>query len=76
MLVIKKICDYTIPIFGNKRVLPYAKLLVSDGITEKLRPIIDDGGRQYITFNRKRYYIKNAGSLYSPRYVFSDERNP
>ena len=59
MLVIKKICDYTIPIFGNKRVLPYAKLLVSDGITEKLRPIIDDGGRQYITFNRKRYYIKN-----------------
>lgn len=34
MLVIKKICDYTIPIFGNKRVLPYAKLLVSDGITE------------------------------------------
>lgn len=42
MLVIKKICDYTIPIFGNKRVLPYAKLLVSDGITEKLRPIIDD----------------------------------
>lgn len=69
MLVIKKICDYTIPIFGNKRVLPYAKLLVSDGITEKLRPIIDDGGRQYITFNRKRYYIKNAGSLYSPHYV-------
>ena len=63
MLVIKKICDYTIPIFGNKRVLPYAKLLVSDGITEKLRPIIDDGGRQYITFNRKRYYIKNAGIL-------------
>lgn len=46
MLVIKKICDYTIPIFGNKRVLPYAKLLVSDGITEKLRPIIDDGGKQ------------------------------
>ena len=73
MLVIKKICDYTIPIFGNKRVLPYAKLLV---ITEKLRPIIDDGGRQYITFNRKRYYIKNAGSLYSPHYVFADERNP
>lgn len=36
MLVIKKICDYTIPIFGNKRVLPYAKLLVSDGITEFL----------------------------------------
>lgn len=66
MLVIKKICDYTIPMFGNKRVLPYAKLLVSDGITEKLRPIIDDGGRQYITFNRKRYYIKNAGNLYSP----------
>lgn len=33
-------------------------------------------GRQYITFNRKRYYIKNAGSLYSPHYVFADERNP
>ena len=39
MLVIKKICDYTIPMFGNKRVLPYAKLLVSDGITEKLTKI-------------------------------------
>lgn len=27
MLVIKKICDYTIPIFGNKRVLPMQSYL-------------------------------------------------
>ena len=44
MLVIKKICDYTIPIFGNKRVLPYAKLLVSDGITKENAEVVEVGG--------------------------------
>lgn len=70
MLVIKKICDYTIPIFGNKRVLPYAKLLVSDGITEKLRPIIDDGGRQY--------YLRevHAHQLFAKWYLCGERRVP
>ena len=69
-MIIEKIIDYTIPLFGNKRILPYGKLLISDGKTRKICPIKDDGSRQYITFNRRRHYIRRKGSLYSPRYVF------
>lgn len=75
MLVIKRIRNYTIPLYGNKRIFPYADLLVSDGVTEKLRPIKDDGAKQYITFNRKRHYIKNIGSLYAPNYVFTEQES-
>jgi len=64
---------YTIPMFGNKRALPYGDLIVTDdeGKNEKLVPIKDEEGtgRQYVTFMRKRYYVENAGSLYSPRFV-------
>lgn len=38
MLVIKKICDYTIPIFGNKRVLPYAASAVYRRMVESRDP--------------------------------------
>lgn len=72
MLTIKKIINYTIPLFGNRRIFPYGKLLVSNGTTERIKPIKDDGGQQYITFNRKRYYVNNIGSLYSPNFVFVD----
>lgn len=69
---IEKLIDYTIPLYGNKRVLPYGSLVVSDGIDKKVVDIKEDRGRQYFTFKRKRYYINNIGSLYNPNFqIFS-----
>lgn len=65
---ILKILEYTIPMFGNIRCMPYGKLLVSDGTKEKVVNIKDDKERQYFTFDRKRFYIKQTGSLYNPNY--------
>ena len=69
---ILKIIDYTIPMYGNRRCLPYGKLKVTDGTTTKVVDIKDgtkeEGYRQYFTFNRRRYYLKSVGSLYSPCY--------
>lgn len=69
---ILKILEYTIPMFGNKRSMPYGKLLVTDGIKEKVVKIKDDTDKQYFTFNRKRHYIKQTGSLYNPNYVIEE----
>lgn len=69
MIKIEKIKNYTIPYCGNKRILPYGDLVVSDGENKKTVKIQDEGAEQYITFNRKRYYIRNAGNLYSPKFV-------
>ena len=70
------VVDYTIPMCGNKRCLPYGKLKVTDGITTKIVPIKDGDSivdyKQYITFNRKRYYIRNIGGLHTPKYEVID----
>ena len=39
------------------------------GESRKTCKIQDEGAKQYITFNRKRYYVRNAGSLYYPKFV-------
>lgn len=65
--------DYTIPLYGNKRCLPYGNLKITDGKVTKLCPIKDDDrhhGRQYICFMRKRHYVRNEGTLYNPKFVF------
>lgn len=69
MIQIEELRNYTIPYFGNKRTLPYGNLVISDGEGRKTCKIQDDGAKQYITFNRKRYYVRNAGRLYSPKFV-------
>lgn len=68
---IEKVLNYTIPYCGNKRIFPYGDLVVTDGSEKKTCKIKDctNSSRQYITFNRKRYYIRNAGTLHSPKYV-------
>ena len=73
MLKIEKLIDYTIPLFGNRRIFPYGKLRVTDGTTTEIKPIRDDGARQYIVFRRKRHYVRNVGTLYSPRFAFVED---
>lgn len=62
MVEVKRVLEWTIPYFGNCHIMPYGKLLVSDGITEKVCSTkgdkeTDTDGYQYITFNRKRYEV-------------------
>lgn len=70
MLHIKKLVGYTIPLYDNKRLLPYGKLVVWDDndMITKTVDIKEDGAKQYFCFKRKRYYIHNTGSLYSPNF--------
>lgn len=68
-LKIEKIADYTVPLFGNKRILPYGSLIVTDGETTVTAKIRDEGGRQYITFKKRKYFVRNVGELYIPRYT-------
>lgn len=64
--IIKKVINYTIPLYGNKRLFLYATLLVSDGKNKKIIKTKEEGGKTYFTFNRKRYGIRNNGNLYFP----------
>lgn len=68
MIKILGLRNYTIP-YGGKRIFPYGDLVISDGENRKICKIQDEGAKQYVTFNRKRYYVRNAGSLYGPRFV-------
>lgn len=55
-----------IAFFPGIRIFPYGKLIVSDGKIERLVTMKEDSNGSYITFNRKRYRIRNNGNLYSP----------
>lgn len=61
---IKKVISWTIPYFGNRHTMPYGKLLVTDGVDEKVVSTKGDTldsykryGCQYITFKRKTYEV-------------------
>ena len=49
MVQIKKVIDWTIPFFGNKRIFAYGKLLVSDGKKERIVKTKEDYCGSYIT---------------------------
>lgn len=69
---VKRVISWTIPYFGNRHTMPYGKLLVTNGETEKVvstkGDTLDSYKRfycQYITFNRKPYEVV----------IYCDEKN-
>ena len=75
-LKVLQVKDYTIPLFGNKRPAPYGNLLVTDGKQMAWCKIRDEEGfpyRQYVVFRRKRFRVKNTGSLWTPKYEVGEE---
>lgn len=69
---VKRVIEWTIPYFGNRHTMPYGKLLVTDGIDEKVVTTKGDTldsykryGCQYITFKRKTYEVV----------IYCDEKN-
>ena len=72
MVAIKELKNYVIPYYGNKRIQPYGDLVVTDGECQKIVKIKDDGEKQYFTFNWRKYYVRNVGSLYNPKFAIVD----
>ena len=69
---IRRVIEWTIPYFGNRHTMPYGKLLVTDGESEKVVSTKGDTldsynryGCQYIIFNRKPYAVV----------IYCDEKN-
>lgn len=75
MIKIEMIKSYTIPLYGNKHSMPYAKLLISDDIAKKTVDTKEHNGSQYFIFNRKRHYIRNTGTLYNPTFTIINPCN-
>lgn len=67
------IISWTLPMFGNNRCLPYYTLRISDGNTSKLVKTKEDGPNIYFIFNRRRYYIHNKGTMYSPNLYIGEK---
>lgn len=69
---VKQILSYTIPMYGNRRIFPYGRMKVEHEGREYVACFgdIDHLGRFYITAGRQRFYFRNTGSLYSPRFEF------
>ena len=67
-----KILSYIIPYFGNRRILPYGKMEVEYNGERKTVKFgdVDSCGTFFIVFNRKRFYFRNVGGLYSPIFQF------
>ncbi len=65
---IERILDYADPYFDGRSL--QGSLIVSEGDDTQICKIKNDvDGEQYITFNGKRLYVENMGSLYSPKFV-------
>lgn len=71
---IKRIVDFTIPMYGNNRIFPYYTLEVTDGDLTKIVKTKEDGPNIYFTFKRKRYYVVNEGKLHNPKLVIRTTR--
>ena len=73
--MIIEIEKYTIPLHGNKHILPYGKIKVIDGKQWKIVNFgkIDEQGRNYFYLNRKRYFFTNIGSLWHPKFIIKEE---
>lgn len=65
---------WTIPTFGNRHIVPYGTLIVSDGQHPKeycktKGDLYTDGAYayQYIVFRKRKYRVVNRGTMYSPK---------
>ena len=69
--------SYVIPPYGNRHTEPYGRMQVEHNGKRKTVRFgeRDSFGRSFIVFDRKRYFFRNEGSLYAPRFVFLSEEN-
>jgi|GEM_PF-6713053 len=65
--------SYTIPMYGNSRLMPYGTLEVEMNGKRYFVDIKEEGAEQYVTVNRKRYYIINIGGHHNPNFILKDD---
>jgi hypothetical protein len=63
------ILSYTVPLYGNHHIFPYGEMLVEHQGEEKVVKFSDFS----ITFNRKRFFFRNVGDLYHPKFEFCED---
>lgn len=68
MLKIIEIIKYTIPLYGNKQINPYGKIIISDGDILKIVKFENYS----FNYKRKKYYIENINSLYNPIFIVKE----
>lgn len=68
--------NITYPLYENKHVTAYGTLVVDGKIGKKVCRIQKEANtyKNYITYNRKRYYVKNIGRYMTANFVV-DEHN-
>lgn len=68
--------NITYPLYGNKHATEYGTLVIDGKIGKKVCRIQEEADtyKNYITYNRKRYYVKNIGRYMAANFVV-DEHN-
>lgn len=66
--------NITYPLYGNKHATEYGTLVVDGKIGKKVCRIQEetDTYKKYITYNRKRYYVKNIGRYMAANFVVDE----
>ena len=64
---ILRVISYTVPMYGNKHMFPYAKLRIQDGNgVIKVVNTQEADGEVFIKVNGFKYTVKNNGTLHEP----------
>ena len=68
--------NITYPLYGNKHATAYGTLVIDGKIGKKVCRIQEEANtyNNYITYNRKRYYVKDIGRYMAANFVV-DEHN-
>lgn len=67
--------NITYPLYGNKHVTPYGTLVIDGEIGKKVCRIQEDNNYyNYITYNRKRYYVTNIGHYMAANFVLDKHK--
>lgn len=68
--------NITYPLYGNKHATAYGTLVIDGKIGKKVCRIQEEADtyKNYIIYNRKRYYVKNIGRYMAANFVV-DEHN-
>ena len=72
-----KVNKWTIPLYGNKHIMPYGSLYIAIRnekgehtfliVKTKGDTIYDKVGYQYVTINRQRYRVITESSMWNPK---------
>lgn len=68
--------NITYPMYGNRHATEYGTLVIDGKIGKKVCRIQEETNtyKNYITYNRKRYYVKNIGRYMAANFVIDEHK--